>query len=237
MAQVPDAELLTAAMRQELPCGPTDNIDGEPGSRLGALAAKAASLGVPAGLGEWGYAHIGASLASAARFAALPGGQRHAGPWPQEYHRIRGIGSIRYPAGRRCRRRRARRLRAGMNGENIVSTSASFHWLGAAGAAGANVARRPRMGSRRSPLALRRPRAAGGDADPQVGRPPKVIGRRAVRADTAGPAGDWHGVLQVIGIDRCAPPCRTAARASVTQLTGLVSACRYPARISAPSWP
>jgi len=32
MAQVPDAELLTAAMRQELPCGPTDNIDGEPGS-------------------------------------------------------------------------------------------------------------------------------------------------------------------------------------------------------------
>ena len=30
MAQVPDAELLTAAMRQELPSGPTDDIDGEP---------------------------------------------------------------------------------------------------------------------------------------------------------------------------------------------------------------
>src|SRR5262245_57558042 len=114
MAQVPDAEVLTAAMRQELPGGPTHNIDGEPGSRLGALAPKSARLSCP----------YRASLASAARFAALPGGQRHAGPWHQEYHRIRGIGSIRYPAGRRCRRRRARRLRAGMNGENIVSTSA-----------------------------------------------------------------------------------------------------------------
>jgi hypothetical protein len=30
MAQVPDAELLTAAMREELPSGPTDDIDGEP---------------------------------------------------------------------------------------------------------------------------------------------------------------------------------------------------------------
>jgi hypothetical protein len=30
MAQVPDAELLTAAIRQELPSGPTDDIDGEP---------------------------------------------------------------------------------------------------------------------------------------------------------------------------------------------------------------
>ena len=30
MAQVPDAELLTAAMRQELPSGPTDDIDGQP---------------------------------------------------------------------------------------------------------------------------------------------------------------------------------------------------------------
>jgi hypothetical protein len=30
MAQVPDVELLTAAMRQELPSGPTDDIDGEP---------------------------------------------------------------------------------------------------------------------------------------------------------------------------------------------------------------
>jgi hypothetical protein len=30
MAQVPNAELLTATMRQELPSGPTDDIDGEP---------------------------------------------------------------------------------------------------------------------------------------------------------------------------------------------------------------
>ena len=44
----------------------------------------------------------------------------------QEYHRIRGIGSILQPAGRRSRMRRARRLTAGMKGENIASTSTSF---------------------------------------------------------------------------------------------------------------
>src|SRR5215813_4247752 len=63
-----------------------------------------------------------------------------------------------------------------------------------------------------------------------MGWPAQVICRRAVRAGTAGPAGDWHGVLQVIGIDRCAPPCRTAARASVTQVTPLVSGCRRRCR-------
>jgi hypothetical protein len=29
MAQVPDAEMLTTAIRQDLPSGQTDNIDGE----------------------------------------------------------------------------------------------------------------------------------------------------------------------------------------------------------------
>jgi hypothetical protein len=41
MAQVPDAGLLTAAMRQELPSGPIDDIDGEPsrGPRSGFAGA------------------------------------------------------------------------------------------------------------------------------------------------------------------------------------------------------
>jgi hypothetical protein len=30
MAQMPDVEMLTAAMRQKLPIGPADGIDGEP---------------------------------------------------------------------------------------------------------------------------------------------------------------------------------------------------------------
>src|SRR6516165_3128159 len=43
MPQVPDAELLTAAMRQERPSGPTDDIDGEP-SR---------AQNTPIGTGTW----------------------------------------------------------------------------------------------------------------------------------------------------------------------------------------
>jgi len=59
----------------------------------------------------------------AASSPVLPGGQHHAVPCRQEYHRIRGIGSILQPAGRRSRMRRARCLRVGMKGENIASTS------------------------------------------------------------------------------------------------------------------
>ena len=79
----------------------------------------------------------------------------------------------------------------------------------------------------RSPQAVRHLCVAGGDADPQAGRPAKVIGGRAVGAGPAGPAVDWHCVLRVIGIDRCDQRCRTAARVSVTQLTHLVSACQH----------
>jgi hypothetical protein len=44
---------------------------------------------------------------------------------------------------------------------------------------------------------------AGSPTWPEVaGRPAKVVGGRAVGADTARPAGDWHGVLRVMGIDR-----------------------------------
>jgi len=45
---------------------------------------------------------------------------------------------------------------------------------------------------RRSPPALQHPRGASGGVDPQTGRPAKVIGGRAVGADTARPAVDWH---------------------------------------------
>jgi hypothetical protein len=66
------------------------------------------------------------SSASAARSSALPSGQRHSAPRHQEYHRIRGIGSILQRTGRWSRMRRASRLRAGMKGENIASTSTFF---------------------------------------------------------------------------------------------------------------
>ena len=60
-----------------------------------------------------------------------------------------------------------------------------------------------------------------------TGWPARVIGGRGMGAGTAGPAGDWHGVLQVIAIDRCHQRCRTAARASVIRLTQRVSVCRH----------
>ena len=84
----------------------------------------------------------------------------------------------------------------------------------------------PFAGPQRSPTEVRLPDGVGGDADPKTGRPAQVVGGRAVGADTADSAVDWHRDLRVIGIDRCAQQCRTAARASVTQLTHPVSACR-----------
>jgi hypothetical protein len=46
VAQVTDAELPIAATRQELPSGPTGDIDGEPG--LAFTRCRFASLGNPA---------------------------------------------------------------------------------------------------------------------------------------------------------------------------------------------
>jgi len=66
---------------------------------------------------------MGSSAAYWSRAPVRPGGQRHAVPRRQEYHRIRGIGSTLQPAGRRSGMRRPRRLRAGMKGENIACTS------------------------------------------------------------------------------------------------------------------
>ena len=61
-----------------------------------------------------------------------------------------------------------------------------------------------------------------------TGWPARVIGGRGVGAGMTGPAGDWHGVLRVMAIDRCHQRCCIAARASVIQLTQLVSARRQP---------
>jgi len=79
---------------------------------------------------------------------------------------------------------------------------------------------------RRSPSARRRRRVAGGDADPHTGWPAQVIGGRAVGDGTAGLAGGWHGVLPVIGVDRCAQRWPAPARLSVTQLTDQTLACQ-----------
>src|SRR5215467_3576693 len=48
----------------------------------------------------------------------------------------------------------------------------------------AKCGRIPRLDARRSPQAVRHLRVAGSDADPQAGRPAKVIGGRGVGADT-----------------------------------------------------
>ena len=82
----------------------------------------------------------------AASSPALSGGQRHAVPRRQEYQRIRGIGSILQPAGRRGSMRRARRLRVGMKGENIASTSAFLPLFRCSGCCSQSVAGWPRMG-------------------------------------------------------------------------------------------
>jgi len=53
---------------------------------------------------------------------------------------------------------------------------------------------------------VRRPAAAGGQGDPEAGRPAEVVGRRAVGTGTEVMSADWHCVLQLIKDGRAADP-------------------------------
>ena len=105
------------------------------------------------------------------------------------------------------------------------------HWRGRCPRSGIGArpgnGREPLLDARRSPQAVRHLRLAGGDTDPQAGRPAKVIGGRGVGADTAGPADDWHCVLRVILLSPLRQRCRTVTQESVAPLTHTVSACQH----------